>query len=129
MPIQSDMAVQPVEPSALITVALVSLALAVVIWRSAWVVLLALAGAILGAAIFLPSGSYIADGYSDCATCGYYVTLRIGDLLRIGELSIRGEHYGPAVAFGAALGTFFAVGAWSLRRKSRGWAQLQAARA
>jgi len=122
MPIQSDMAVQPVEPWVLLTVALISLALALVIWRSAWIVLVVLAGAILGAAVFMGSGGYILDGNADCTACGSYTTLLIGG-------SVRAEHYGPLVAFGAALGTFFAVGTWSLHRKSRGWEQLQAPRA
>ena len=75
MPIESDMAVEPWAP---ITAVLVGLVLAVVIWRSSWIVLVALAGAILGAVVFLPSGEYITDGYSGCEACGWYTTLLIG---------------------------------------------------
>ena len=72
---------------------------------------------LLGAVVFLPSGGYIADGPSGCEVCGSYTMLLIGG-------SVRGEQYGALVAFGAALGTFIAVGAWALRRKSSGAAAI-----
>jgi hypothetical protein len=110
--VASDMADTPWLP---ITAALLVLTCAAIaLWRSAWIPLAALVGAILGALAFVPVGTRFLDGPPDCESCGTYITVLIGASFRV-------PYNGPlTAAIGAAvLGTVFGLSAWGLVNRGK----------